>query len=134
MLNMLDTFTVVNRTTLNDSDTHILVTLYQPILGAVSINLYLSLWSYLDRIAILSDTFNHQILVNTMGITLTELLESREKLEALGLIRTYVKKADTNNYIYELSSPLSAYEFFSNPLLSTVLYTNVGSNEFKRLI
>lgn len=132
-LNIIDTFTVVNRTMLNDNDTFILIMLYQPIIGSTSINLYLTLWSYLDKMDILSDTFNHQVLINHMGLSLTEFKEAREKIEGLGLLKTYLKKDEINHYIYELYSPLSAYDFLSNPLISTVLYTTLGSKEFKRL-
>lgn len=129
----LDTFTVVNKTILNDSDRNILITLYQPIIGTISVNFYLNLWSYLDKIAFMSDTIDHNRLISLMGITFKELLEAREKLEGIGLLKTYVKEGEINNYVYELYSPLQAKEFFVNPLLTTVLYTTVGSVEYKRI-
>ena len=50
----LDTFTVINRTVLTENDRKLLVILYQPIVGTISINLYLNLWTYLDKIELLS--------------------------------------------------------------------------------
>ena len=41
----LDTFTVINRTVLTENDRKLLVILYQPIVGTISINLYLNLWT-----------------------------------------------------------------------------------------
>ena len=129
----LDTFTVINRTVLNDRDRSILIMLYQPIIGSTSINLYLNLWSLLDRIEVMSKTLNHKNLISLMGISLKELLESREKLEGVGLIKTYLKEGEINDYVYELYSPLQVSEFFNNPILNTCLYTSVGSIEYKRI-
>ena len=128
-----DTYIVINRTILNDHDRKLLVMLYQPIVGSTAINLYFTLWSYLDKIEIMSSVWTHHHITNNMGITLSEFISSREKLEGIGLIRTYVKKDTVNNYVYEMYSPLSANEFFSNPILSTVLYTNIGNDEYKKI-
>ena len=48
-----DTFIVVNKTTLSDKDRNLLMLLYQPIIGSVSVSLYYTLWSYLDKSEIL---------------------------------------------------------------------------------
>ena len=81
-----------------------------------------------------SDEYLHEDLAKKLGISLNMLLECREKLEATGLIKTYLRKGSVNNYIYELYSPLSPYDFFNNPHLNTVLYTNVGKIEYKKLV
>ncbi len=128
----LDTFNVINYAYLNDSDRKLLIMLYQPIVGAIGINLYLNLWTFLDKEIVLSETNNHNILLNIMGVTLGEIGEAREKLEGIGLVKTYLKEGEINNYIYELYSPLSAYDFFSNPLLSSLLYTSLGSVNYKK--
>ena len=129
-----DIYVVLNRTILNDSDRDILIMLYQPIIGSMAINLYYTLWSNLDKSKLMSDEYLHEQLAKNMGVNLSTILESREKLEAVGLLKTYVKKDTVNNYIYELYSPLSASEFFYNPLLSTALYTNVGKSEYQKLV
>lgn len=128
-----DTYIVLNRTILNDHDRKLLVMLYQPIVGATAINLYFTLWSYLDKSEIASMSWTHHHITNSMGITLSEFVSSREKLEGIGLIRSYVKRDNVNNYVYEMFSPLTAHEFFNNPILSTVLYTNIGNDEFKKV-
>jgi replication initiation and membrane attachment protein len=107
--------------------------LYQPIIGSMPISLYFTLWSNLDRMHMLSDEYLHEQLAKNLGVSLNMILEAREKLEAVGLIKTYVKKGSVNSYIYELYSPLSPYEFFNNPLLNTALYTNAGKSEYKKL-
>ncbi|MGE5456584.1 MAG: replication initiation and membrane attachment family protein [Ignavibacteriales bacterium] len=129
-----DSYIVINKTILNDQDRKLLMMLYQPIIGSTSINLYFSLWTSLDRNEVLSSVMTHHHLLTSMGISLTELVEAREKLEAIGLLKTYIKKDSVNNYVYELYSPISAYNFLNNPILSTVLYNTVGGTEFERIV
>ena len=128
-----DTYIVINRTILNDHDRKLLVMLYQPIVGSVAINLYFTLWSYLDKAEIISSVWTHHHITNSMGVTLSEFTSSREKLEGIGLLKTYLKKDTVNNYVYEMYSPLSANEFFNNPILNTVLYSNIGNDEYKKI-
>lgn len=128
-----DTFVVVNKTVLNDQDRKILTMLYQPIIGSNSISLFFTLWSYLDKLELMSIECTHHHLMMSMRNRLEEIIEAREKLEAIGLIRTYIKKDNINNYIYELYSPLNPYEFLNNPILSVSLYNNVGKVEYEKL-
>lgn len=128
-----DTFVILNKTVLNDQDRKILTMLYQPIIGSNSISLFFTLWSYLDKIELMSIECTHHHLMMSMRNRLEEIIEAREKLEAIGLIRTYIKKDNINNYIYELYSPLNPYEFLNNPILSVSLYNNVGKVEYEKL-
>ena len=129
-----DIYLVVNRTILSDNDREILIMLYQPVIGSMAINLYFTLWSNLDRSNFASEEFLHEQLVRNLGVNLSVILESRQKLEAVGLIKTYVKSGTVNNYLYELYSPLTPHEVFNNPLLNTALYTNLGKKEYKKIV
>ena len=129
-----DTFIVVNKTILSDKDRNLLMLLYQPIVGSISISLYYTLWSYLDKTEILSNEWTHHHLLRDMMISNTELSESKDKLEAIGLIKTYLKKGNINNYVYELYSPVSASEFINNPLLNMALFNAVGKLEYERVV
>ena len=129
-----DTFIVVNRTTLSDKDRNLLMLLYQPIIGSISISLYYTLWSYLDKSEILSNEWTHHHILRDMMISNTELSDAKEKLEAIGLIKTYLKKGNINNYVYELYSPVSASEFINNPLLNIALFNAVGKLEYERIV
>lgn len=128
-----DTFVVINKTILNDKRT-LLINLYQPLIGVVAIGLYNTLWSYLDRLELVSLEFTHNTLLNNMMISCTEFKDAREKLEAIGLIKTYVREESINNYVYELYSPMSAKEFLNNPILNTALLNALGPKEFERTI
>ncbi len=129
-----DTFIVINKTILTDYDKKLLFNLYQPIIGTIATNLYLSFWAYLDKSELFSiECSHHHLMVNTQ-LNLDAIVIAREKLEGIGLVKTYYKKDSVNNYIYELYSPLNAYEFFNNPILSTTLLSNIGKQEFEKLI
>lgn len=129
-----DTFVVINKTILSDYDRKLLIMLYQPIIGTIATNLYFTLWSYLDKNEILSVDWTHHHLMTSMRIKLSSIKEAREKLEAIGLLRTYFKKDTINHYVYEMFSPLSASEFLNNPILGTTLYNNIGSSEYDKIV
>lgn len=130
----LDTFLVINKTVLHDSDHKVLTMLYQPIIGSLAINLYLTLWSYLDKSEIMSSNWTHRHLIKAMQVKLERIIEAREKLEAMGLLKTYLKEGEVNNYIYELYSPLKVSEFLTDPILSTILYDTVGKTEYQEIV
>ncbi len=128
-----DTFIVVNKTILKDEDRLLLSMLYQPIIGGMATNLYFTLWAYLDKKELISTEWTHHHLLATTRVNLENIKIAREKLEGIGLLKTYVQKNSVNNYVYELYSPLTAYEFLSNPILATSLYNNVGEIEFEKI-
>ena len=130
-----DSYTVINKTLLTDLDKKNLINLYEPIVGCLAISLYLTLWSDLDKTETISKDFTHHHLMTFLKAKLDYIKEARESLEAVGLIKTYIKQdKDINHYIYELYSPISAYDFFNHPVLNVVLYNNIGENEYKTLV
>lgn len=129
-----DTYIVVNKTIISDEDRKILTMLYQPIIGPLPIMLYFTLWADLDKNELVSGEYTHHHLMANMHITLNELLEIRKKLEAIGLMKTFCKKENTTNYIYQLYSPIKPNDFFNHPILNIVLYNNVGKVEYDKLI
>ncbi len=130
-----DIYTVVNKTILTDNDKVNLINLYEPIIGPLPISLYLTLCSDLDRTQTISIEYNHHHLMTFLKSSLNTIKEARQALEAVGLLKTYYKEGDSvNYYIYELYSPISAYEFFNHPILNVVLYNNLGINEYNNLV
>ena len=129
-----DTYVVVNKTILHNEDRKIITSLYLPIIGTDAVMLYFTLWADLDNSEILSSEFSHQKLVSSLRITINELQTSFDKLEAIGLIKSFIKEGNVNNYIYEIFSPVSASEFLSHPILNIVLYSNVGKREYDNLV
>ena len=129
-----DTYIVRNATILNNESRLVLIKLYQPIIGSTAISLYFTLWSNLDTSQIISTEYTHHNLMAIMRIKLEDILEAREKLEAIGLLKTYLKKGSINSYIYELYSPLDPEEFTSNPILATTLASNIGKAEYEKTL
>ena len=137
MFNILpaDTYTVINKTILSEQDRKILLMLYQPIIGSGPINLFMTLWMNLDKSEFMSNEMSHHFLITSLKMNIEEITIQREKLEAVGLLKTFVKENnDVNNYIYELFSPLSAADFFSHPILNVVLFNEVSKKEYERLV
>lgn len=129
-----DTYIVINKTILNDHDRKILTMLYQPIIGSIATNLYFSLWSRLDRSELISTEYTHHHLMANMQLNLDEIIEARERLEGIGLLKVFYNADNINHYIYELYSPVSSYEFFNNPILNTAFYSTVGKAEYEKTV
>lgn len=129
-----DTYVVINKSVINNEDRKILNMLYQPIIGPLPIMLYFSLWADLDKMEIISEEYTHHHLVTNMHLSLDEIVLARQKLEAIGLVKSYFKEGDINNYVYELYSPLSVSEFLNHPILNIVLYNNTGKKEYEKIV
>lgn len=129
-----DTYTVINKTVLNDTDQKLISMLYQPIIGYTATSLYLTLIDDLDTLQVMSEDLTHHHLMATMQLRLEDIVIAREKLEAVGLLKSYIKKENINHYVYLIYSPMSAHDFFNHPILNIVLYNNLGKKEYERLL
>lgn len=129
-----DTYTVINKTVIHDSDRKLITMLYQPIIGYTAIALYFTLLDDLDRFEVMSQDFTHHHLMATMQLKLDDIVVAREKLEASGLLKTYFKSGSINQYVYLIYSPMSAHDFFNHPILNVVLYNNLGKKEYERIV
>ncbi len=128
-----DRYVIFNKTILTDFDKDVLITFYEPIIGHLAISLYLTLWNDLDGMNQVSRELNHHHLMSILKCPLPIIKEAREAIEAVGLLKTYFKSGDINNYIYELYSPLTPQEFLNHPILNVVLYNNIGATEYEYL-
>lgn len=129
-----DTYIVSNKAVITEYSRKIISMLYQPIIGATATSLYFSFWANLDANQVMSVIRTHHSLMTSMGLSIDDITEAREKLEGIGLIKTYVSKGSINQYIYELYAPLNADEFFINPILSTALCNFIGKQEYDKLV
>ncbi|MBR3049336.1 MAG: DnaD domain protein [Bacilli bacterium] len=129
-----DTYTVINKTVLSDNDKKLISMLYQPIIGYAAVSLYFTLIDDLDKLEIMSSDLTHHHLMSTMQLRLEDIVIAREKLEACGLMKSYVKSDNINHYVYLIYSPLSANEFFNHPILNIVLYNNLGKKEYDKIV
>ena len=108
--------------------------LYQPIIGYTAVSLYYTLIDDLDRSEVMSHDLTHHHLMATMQLKLDDIVIAREKLEACGLLKTYYKAGNINQFVYLIYSPMSAHEFLNHPILNVVLYNNLGKKEYERIV
>ncbi len=129
-----DTYIVMNKAIINEADRKLITMLYQPIIGHTAVSMYFTLIDDLLKEEFVSDEFTHHHLMSTMQLKLSDIIIAREKLEAVGLLKTYLKKDHINNYVYILYAPLTASDFFNHPILNVVLYNNLGKKEYEKLV
>lgn len=130
----IDQFVVINQTILTELDRKNLVMLYQPIIGFTAVSLYFTLWTYIEKNEITSEEYNHASILDNMKISILEFINARERLEALGLLKSYLNENDINSYVYEIYSPLSASKFLNNPILNTLLYSSLDKKRYKKIV
>lgn len=128
-----DVYTVLSKSIVSNLDRKIITLLYQPIIGYTAVSLYFTLLDDLDKMVV-SDVYTHHHLMSMMQLKLDSIVQAREKLEAIGLIKTYLKKDNVNNYVYLIYAPLSAQEFLTHPVLSIILYNNLGKAEYDNVV
>ncbi len=126
-----DVYSVVGKTILTDYERKTIINLYLPIIGCNAISLYFLLWQDMER---KKEKYNHHHLMTSLKLGLEPLTNARRSLESLGLLRSYFKSGEVNEYYYEIYSPLTPNEFFNHPIFSVVLYNNIGSTEYNDLL
>lgn len=124
--------------TFSSTDEEVLSLLYLPIVKHEAYSLYHALFSY----SLLGKDFSaltHESLSQMLGMDFVSLLESRKRLEAIGLLDTYRKEEkDVKGgikvlYLYRLLPPATPKKFFDDVLLRTALSSLVSSKEYFRL-
>ncbi|KRO16660.1 replication initiation and membrane attachment family protein [Lacticaseibacillus saniviri] len=129
-----DDYVITQATYLSDFDQKVATRLYQPLIGPVAFALYLTLWQEVTPRPSLSDRKKHVRLLDLLHVSIDELFTARVKLEAVGLLKTYTQVDQLGRfYAYELYAPVSPDRFFSDDLLSVLLYDTVGETQFATL-
>ncbi|WP_071460341.1 replication initiation and membrane attachment family protein [Bacillus massilinigeriensis] len=129
----VDHYTVSSSGLIQEYDRKVLTFLYQPLIGPSCLSLYFTLWAELEENRLWSGTVTHHSLMTITGSGLDEIYRARLKLEAIGLLKTYVRKERERSFIYELQPPLSPEQFFLDGMLNIYLYRKVGRTQFNRL-
>ncbi|MCD7809554.1 MAG: DnaD domain protein [Erysipelotrichaceae bacterium] len=120
---------------LDEIQNDILYYLYQPLIGASAVHLYMMLHLEGKRMKKNNTVAPLSRLVSFLSINMTDLEKQLRSLEAIGLIRTYVKHQDNlTQYIYQLMSPLSLKAFFKNQILTSLLEESLSTDDLKRTI
>ncbi|KAB7705937.1 Replication initiation and membrane attachment protein [Bacillus aerolatus] len=130
----VDEYTACLGGTMHETDRRILTFLYQPLLGSTCFSLYMTLWAEVEENRLCAQTASHYHLMNFLDKNLQEIYEARLKLEALGLLKTFVRKnGDLREFVYELQPPLTPEQFFNDGMLNVFLYRKIGRTHFLRL-
>lgn len=120
--------------TISDSDRKVLIDLYQPIVGPVAISLFFKFWSDAQTD---QETGFYSIdkLITYLRITSDALLNSRRLLEAMGLLKTYVKviSEERKTYMFCLYAPKQPKEFFDDIFFKELLIKYIGEKDVQRL-
>lgn len=125
---LLEKFKLNNKCQLNSEDISSLTLLYLPLIGIDSFSLYTTL-SSLNK----DEEYYIKKLINITNIpTLKDLTNAFDKLEGIGLLKTYYHK--DKGYIFDVVNPLSEKEFLKEEILVTLLETQIGATEIENLI
>lgn len=130
----VDQYQVKAKGIMHDYYRKTLTSLYQPLIGPVAYSLYMTLWAQIETETDWSEPATHHSLMNMMQLNLNEILLARKKLEAIGLLETFVDDDhDPRRYYYLLESPLSPQEFFNDGALNVYLYNKLGHYQFQQV-
>ncbi len=125
-----DKYIITLASFLTDYDRILLTKLYQPLCGYGAIALYFTFWSEFEKEQ--KEPQKHQNIFNLTQMNLSEFETCRNRLEGIGLLKTYVKE-DDSLYIYELYAPLMAKEFFKHELFGTLLKQKFAEEDYKKI-
>lgn len=114
-------------------DKDVIIELYQPLIGAISSIVYLTLVKQ-KRNESDEDIYSLESLLNNMQLPVNSFTNARRNLEAVGLLKTYESvNNDIHRYIFELFAPKTPKEFFNDILFKGLLIQYVGEKEALRL-
>ncbi|MDY0210104.1 MAG: DnaD domain protein [Acholeplasma sp.] len=123
-------FWVIGSGALSQDDLSTLTLLYQPLIGTSAYGIYQSFYHFLDCKTYQSELYSIRFLMDMLNLKDKELKEAMDKLEAIGLLSTYLKE---DLYLFRLSVPLSPRQFFLDGVLGSFLRSEIGDQNFKVL-
>lgn len=129
-----DKFKIVSKALPQEFHFQTLTKLYQPFIGATAVALYTSMtaevqpgdWNQLQE-------WNHEQFLIRLGINMQQFINAKEKLEAVGLLRTQFDRKQ-HYFLYEVFPAKSGNAFFEDPILSGLLMEYVGEQQFAQLL
>ena len=122
-------FNIYSGFTLSNDDVSVISLLYTPLIGSDASMLYFSLCSFLERNNLKSEAIIHEDFFEIYSLNEKKFLDSRYKLEGIGLLISYYNK-DNNSYIYALCPPLTAKNFIKDVTLGLYLFSKIRKETF----
>ncbi|XJS11323.1 DnaD domain protein [Aerococcaceae bacterium WGS1372] len=135
----LQPFELVGQRDLGNIFLQSLTQLYQPIIGPVSVSLYITMMSLPKPVNVDHRVaLRHNIFLNKMKMGIDSFNKARVRLEAVGLLRSYRDKQFNSDPIhqtiqYHLKLPVLPEDFFQDPLLSTALLKQLGEEDYQNI-
>lgn len=124
-------FIVYRPMTLGGDNMEVLNELYMQLIGPDTTMTYIYMFESTEHYDPLTIRF-HKEFMDALTTSLSDLMEMFKKLEAIGLMKSYVSNHTHEDlFVYELLLPVSAESFFKDPMLSMYLYGKVGSAQYK---
>ncbi|GAB7388598.1 replication initiation membrane attachment protein DnaB [Bacillaceae bacterium] len=129
-----DRFVVVVERPISHIEVAYLFQLYQPLVGVDAAALYQTLLLEIPERHNCSSVSPHRWLMSLTGDSLDRIVRAREKLEAVGLMRTRKQEREGERcFEYTLLPPLSPAEFFAQDVLRIMLFNKVGKTGYEKL-
>ncbi|CAK8053563.1 DnaD domain protein [Eupransor demetentiae] len=123
-----------SRSLISNSDLERLDDLYLPFLGPNTAALYRLLAKEVTHVDEWQERPDHNFILDSLTMSLPEFVRSRRRLEGAGLLKSYYLQDQLGElYTYQLLAPLSAEDFFKEPLLAGLLYNYLGEERFLQL-
>jgi len=120
---------------LDEVQTDVLYFLYQPLIGSRALNTYMMFYTEGRRMNRFLRPCAFSRLTSFLSISLLDLEKDMKTLEAIGLLKTYVKhQQDITQYVLLIQSPLSLKAFFKNQILSSLLQESLTKEDFQKTI
>ncbi len=130
-VNPLSKFILLADDDLSDLQRTSLDVLYQPIIGVLPYALINNFWR-MSHEKKTHQAHSHFETLSYLSVDMKAFYEARLRLEAAGLMKTYIKTTsnDEKQYVYRLVSPLSVNDFFMDDLLSVSLLQVIGEDRY----
>lgn len=116
---------------LNIDDIRTLGILYLPLIGDDAYALYTFMHSILDKTNLKSETFTKEEILDILGYKTTAFNKALAKLEALNLVRTFMKE---DLMLILLLTPFTPKNFLKDTILGSYLEAKVGSTNFNKIV
>lgn len=128
--NLSDNYSVMIEKTLGEYDRKTITHLYLPIVGKKAIELLYSLYDSVLVGEHESLVYSLEKIVKENELDKDAVIESLNKLEALGLVKTYYLD---KMYVFYLNKIITPNEFFDNEVLCQALISARTKEEFEKL-
>ena len=129
---MVDIYQIRSSYSLDEICLKSLYQLYQPIVGHQAITLYITMWSELSWLTLTKSPALISRLTKLADLSIQSLNQQVCKLEAIGLMNTYVRTNPGRRYLFDLKYPLTPQHVFQHQVLNSLLKQKLGQEDYQK--